>query len=114
MISRKRRAELLGKALEILIEQPEGLPANAVLERISQTNGLNDEEVQARRKRSLRRFEELIWLATIAPTKAGWLLNDPERWMLTEEGKQAYQSCSNAATFSHRAASRSLKGWMSV
>src|SRR5438552_2937697 len=99
MTSRKRRAELLGKALDILIEQPEGLPASIVLERIRGSNGLSEEELCVHSSRPLRRFEELVWLGTIAPAKAGWLLNNRECWMLTEEGKHRYQSSANVEDF---------------
>jgi hypothetical protein len=88
MTSRKRRAELLGKALDILIEQPEGLPASTILERIRESNSLSAEELRAHSSRPLRRFEELVWLGTIAPAKAGWLQNHRECWVLTEEGKR--------------------------
>src|SRR5215510_1290710 len=114
MTSRKRRAELLGKALDILIEQPGGLPASVVLERISQRNGLSEDELHRNSSHPMRRFEELIWMGTIAPAKAGWLQNDPEHWMLTDQGKQAYQSCACPEDFTTRAAIRSPQGWMSV
>ena len=114
MTSQKRRAELLGKALDILIDEPEGLPATKVFERISHSNGLSQEELSARPSHSRRLFEELIWLGTIAPSKAGWLQNDPECWRFTESGKRAYQSCTSPEAFSNRAANRSPQGWMSV
>jgi hypothetical protein len=114
MTSRKRRAELLGKVLDILIEQPEGLPASIVLERIRESNALSEDELQAHPSRPLQRFEELVWLGTIAPAKAGWLQNDRERWMLTEEGKHQYQSCASVEDFITQAASQSRKGWVSA
>ena len=114
MTSRKRRAELLGKALDILIEQPEGLPASTILERIRESNSLSAEELRAHSSRPLRRFEELVWLGTIAPAKAGWLQNHRECWVLTEEGKRRYQSSANVEDFIAQAASRSRKGWVSA
>src|SRR5712691_667812 len=114
MTSRKRRAELLGKALDILIEQPEGLSASTVLERIRESNALSEEELRAHPSRPLRRFEELVWFGTIAPAKAGWLRNDRDCWMFTEEGKHRYQSCANVEDFIAQAASRSRKGWVSA
>ena len=73
MISRKRRAELLGQALDILIEQPQGLAASSVLERISTSGALSEVELSAHQSRPVRRFEEDLWLSTIALAKAGWL-----------------------------------------
>src|SRR2546427_1734338 len=114
MTSRKRSAELLGKTLDILIEQPGGLPAVVVLGRISESGALSEKELRDNPSRPLRRFEEAVWLSTIAPAKAGWLQNDPECWRLTEEGKRAYESCANSEDFIARAAARSSKGWVSV
>lgn len=114
MTSRKRRAELLGKALDILVEQPNGLPSSLVLERISASGGLSQVELSSRQSRPLRRFEEVVWLSTIAPAKAGWLQNDRECWKLTDEGKQAYQSSTGADDFISRAAARSSRGWIAV
>jgi hypothetical protein len=114
MISRKRRAELIGKALDILIERPQGLPAPVLLGHIADSGALSDEELSAHPTRPLRRFEELVWLSTIAPAKAGWLQNDPECWMLTDEGKRAYDTSVSTEDFIARAAARSIRGWVSV
>jgi len=114
MISRKRRAELLEKALDILIEHPQGLPASVLLGRIGDSAALSEEELSAHPTRPLRRFEELVWLSTIAPAKAGWLQNDPECWTLTDEGKRAYHTSVSTEDFIARAAARSSRGWVSV
>ena len=114
MTSRKRRAELLGQALDILIEQPQGLAASSVLERISTSGALSEVELSAHQSRPVRRFEEDLWLSTIALAKAGWLQNDRECWRLTDEGKKAYQGSAGAEDFLSKAAARSSKGWISV
>jgi hypothetical protein len=114
MTSRKRRSELFGRALDILIEQPHGLAAPVVLQLINESGALTEEELTTHPSRSLRRFEELVWLSTIAPTKAGWLRNDPACWMFTDEGKRKYKALGNTEEFISRAAARSAKGWLSV
>jgi hypothetical protein len=114
MTSRKRRSELFGKALDILIEQPHGLAAPAVFQLINERDALTEEELTTKPSRSLRRFEELVWLSTVAPAKAGWLRNDPECWMFTDEGKRKFQALGNAEEFISRAAAQSAKGWLSV
>lgn len=114
MTSRKRRSELFGRALDILIEQPHGLAAPTVLQLINERAALTEEELTTHPSRSLRRFEELVWLSTIAPAKAGWLRNDPECWMFTDEGKRKFQALGNTEEFISRAATRSAKGWLSV
>lgn len=114
MTSRKRRSELFGRALDILIEQPQGLAAPTVFQLINEKGALTEEELTTHPSRSLRRFEELVWLSTIAPAKAGWLRNDPECWMFTDEGKRNFQALGNTEEFISRAATRSAKGWLSV
>ena len=114
MTSRKRRSELFGRTLEILIEQPHGLAAPEVFQLIKESGAVSEEELTTPPSRSMPRFQELVWLSTIAPAKAGWLQNDPECWMFTDEGKRQFRAVSSAEEFISRAASQSAKGWLSV
>ncbi len=114
MISRKRRAQLLEKALHILNEHPQGLPAPVLLGRVGDSVALSAEELSTHPTRPLRRFEELIWMGTIAPAKAGWLQNDSDRWMFTNECQRAHRNSGSTEKFVARAATRSLRGWVSV
>ena len=85
-----------------------------MLERISTSGALSEVELSAHQSRPVRRFEEDLWLSTIALAKAGWLQNDRECWRLTDEGKKAYQGSAGAEDFLAKAAARSSKGWISV
>src|SRR6185503_20896481 len=99
MTSRKRRSELFGRALEILIEQPHGLAAPAVFQLIKESGAVSEEELTTHPSRSMPRFEELVWLSTVAPAKAGWLQNDPQCWMFTDEGKRQFHTVSCTQEF---------------
>jgi hypothetical protein len=113
-MTRKRRAQLLHKAFEILLAHPDGLPPQDVLEHIEEAVALTESESEQPPSKSLRRFEEIVWLGTIAPAKAGWLLNDLERWLVTEEGQRAFARFQDPEEFLLEAGRRSRRGWMSV
>lgn len=113
-MTRRRRAELLRKAFEILITHPEGLAPGDVLSRIGESLALSESEQRTDPSRSLRSFEEVVWLGTIAPAKAGWLHNDDERWLVTEEGERAYARFQDPEEFLREASKRSGRGWVSV
>lgn len=112
MMTRKRRAELLHKAFEILLAHPDGLAPQDVLEQIEESVPLTESEKSP--SKSLRRFEEIVWLGTIAPAKAGWLRNDQELWLVTEEGQRAYARFQDPEQFLSEATRHSRRGWMSV
>jgi hypothetical protein len=113
-IDRKRRAELIRKAFEILLPHPEGLPPKTVLERIAASLPSSESEARTHPARPLRSFEEIVWLATIAPAKAGWLRNDLERWLVTEAGQRAFAEFKDPEEFIAQAGKLSKQGWVSV
>lgn len=113
-MTRKRRAELLRKAFEILLPHPEGLAPKDVLSRIGESMALSESEQRTDPSRALRSFEEVVWLGTIAPAKAGWLHNDDERWLVTEEGQRAYARFQDPEEFLREAGKRSVRGRVSV
>jgi hypothetical protein len=114
-MNRKRRAELIRKAFEILIPHEDGLPPKTVLERIAESLSPAESEAPSHRSaRPLRGFEEVVWAATIAPAKAGWLRNDRVRWLVTEEGQRAYARFQDPEEFIAQAVRLSRRGWVSV
>jgi restriction system protein len=91
-ITRKRVGELQRGVFKILLDHPEGLPANDVLRRLEQVVPPTDfERADYPKRPGLRRFEKIVRFATIAPVKAGWLLKSKGRWTVTDEGKKAYE-----------------------
>src|SRR5262245_57145248 len=90
-ITLKRTGDVVRKVFEILLAQPEGLPDRVVLEDIRRCFFLADlDRVPEERSSMLQAFERVTYLGTIAPVKAGWLVNQNSRWSVTDEGRRAY------------------------
>lgn len=90
--TRKRVGELLRGVFKILLEQPDGLPANEVLGLLEKHVPPSDfEKSDYPNWPGVRRFEKIVRFATIGPVKAGWLIKSKGRWSLTDEGKKAYE-----------------------
>jgi restriction system protein len=78
-ITNKRVGELQRGVLRILLDQPEGLAAKEVLQRMEQVVPPTDfEKTDYPNNPGVRRFEKMVRFATIAPVKAGWLVKDRE------------------------------------
>jgi hypothetical protein len=114
-INRQRRSELTAKMLEALFQHPDGLSFTDVLGHIEKTVSLNAEERTAHSLQpSLRCFEEAVWTGTIAPVKAGWLRSDRDQLSLTKAGRRAFAEINDPFALIEKAASQSLRGWLSV
>lgn len=114
-IKRKRRELLIAKMVEVLFEHREGLPFAAILDEVEKSVTLTAAESAAdSRKPDLRAFEDILWLGTIAPAKAGWLRNDNNHISLTEEGRRAFVGYGDPAKLVAAAASRSIRGRLSM
>jgi restriction system protein len=91
-ITAKRRGELVRKVFEILLDNPDGLPAREVLERVERSLPLTEFEKSSYPNRpGVRRFEKTVRFASIPHVKAGWLVKSRGRWSANEEGKQGYR-----------------------
>ena len=113
--TRRRTGEFIRKAFEILLEHPSGLPGKTVMEQIERELALSEaERDKYPSEPHLRRFEKLTLLGTIAPIKAGWLVNERDRWALTEEGRRAFADFEDPERFISEAGKLSGKGWLSV
>ena len=114
-ITRQRRSELTAKMLETLFQHPDGLSFTDLLGHIEKSVSLNAEERIAHSLQpSLRCFEEAVWTGTIAPAKAGWLRSDRDQLSLTTAGRRAFTEISDPLVLIEKAASHSLRGWLSV
>jgi restriction system protein len=99
-ITRKRVGELQRGVFKILLNYPDGLPANEVLEKLESVVPPTDFEKSDYPKHpGVRRFEKIVRFATIAPVKAGWLIKSKGRWILTGEGKIAYETFQDPEKF---------------
>jgi restriction system protein len=91
-ITRRRVGELQRGVFKILLDHPDGLPAKEVLEKLGSVVPPTDfERSEYPNRPGVRRFEKIVRFATIAPVKAGWLIKSKGRWILTSEGKKAYE-----------------------
>ena len=91
-ITRKRQGEMIRTVFEILLGQPDGLPAREVLAKAEDRLGLTEFEASDYPNRpGVRRWEKTVRFATIGPVKAGWLVKERGRWILTPEGQTAYE-----------------------
>ncbi len=109
-MTRKRAAELIRRVFEIVQPHPEGLPAEAVIRRIQQTFFANGALSSA----YANQFDEAAHTVTIAPIRAGWLVNEDDRWLVTEQGRRAFAEFQDPEKFLKAAARQSVRGWASV
>lgn len=113
--TRRRTGEFVRKAFEILLEHPLGLADKALMELLEHSLALSEaERSRYPAEPHLRRFEKITLLGTIAPVKAGWLVNEKDRWALTQEGRRAFADFGDPEKFMSEAGKLSGKGWLSV
>lgn len=114
-ITRKRAGELLLKAFEILLDEPEGLSSSTVFKRLEQAFPLTEFERAVNPSKSPSRyFEVATQISALAPIKAGWLINDKGWWSVTEKGRQAYSEFRDPDAFLNEAGRHSVRGWLSL
>jgi restriction system protein len=90
--TRRRSGELIRGVFQILLSQPEGLPAKTVLEKLSDLVAPTEFENSDYPKRpGTRRYEKIVRFSTIGPVKAGWLVKNKGLWLLTDSGRVAYK-----------------------
>lgn len=109
-INKKRQlAENVRQIFQILLQHPEGLSTKELWERFNQDladRGNNHSEATPS-------FEELTF-ACVGPIKAGWLMVDRQRWLLSPEGKRAYEDYQEPRRLMVEAGKRSSQGWLAV
>jgi restriction system protein len=108
-ITRRRTGELLRKLFEILINQPEGLPARVALERLASSVSLTDYEAGAYEAGG-QRFEKIVRFATVDCVKAGGLLKNKGTWTVSAAGEAAWRALPDPETF-YKEAVRLYRQW---
>jgi len=89
-ITGRRRGELVRGVFEVLMDNPDGLPAAQVLKAVEQTVPPSEFERESyTRNPAVRRYEKTIRFATIPSVKAGWLIKSGGSWSLTDAGRGA-------------------------
>jgi restriction system protein len=101
-ITRRRTGEFLHKLFDILMPHPDGLPAREALPALRGQVQLSEYE-QGSYKSGTQRFEQIVRFATVDCVKAGWLLKQKGKWIITEEGKKAHTALPDPEAFYRRA-----------
>ncbi len=109
--ARKRRGEIVRAVFQVLLDQPDGLPAQEVLKRVETVCPPTAfEQQEYPNKPGVRRYEKTVRFSTISSSKAGWLIKANGRWSVSPLGKDAYAKFSNPEAFIDEAW-RLYKAW---
>ncbi len=100
--TRKRTGEFLRKLFEILMPHAEGLQARDALKALEGSVQLTEYEKGIYESGS-QRFKKIVHFATVDCVKAGWLLKNKGRWVITEAGRDAYSKYTDPEDFYRRA-----------
>lgn len=104
-ITKKRSGELVRIVFSILAQHPDGMRAKDLIAAVEAKTTLSEYEKSEYPSRpGLQRFGKILRFATIAPVKAGWLVKNKGRWILTEEGKKALEAYKDPEIFTQKAA----------
>jgi restriction system protein len=110
-ITRERAGQLVRGVFDILLQAPEGMPAQDVLRRLERLVPPTEFEAADYPNRpGIRRYEKIVRFHTIGPVKAGWLVKEAGKWSVTPEGRTAYERYGDPAEFS-REAGRLYRAW---
>jgi hypothetical protein len=106
MQQKKRRhtGVLVRGLFEVLLEHPDGLPIDVAVQLCLPQVSHSDS----------RRLGEQLLRGCVAPLKAGWLEMNGTGFVVSQKGRQAFQTYSDPDDFLLRAGQHSLRGWMSV
>jgi len=91
-VTRERTGEFIRKLFEILLAYPDGLNGREAIAALRKKVELSEYEEGSypTSPPGVPRFEVIVRFATVDCVKAGWLLKQKGRWIVTEEGKKAY------------------------
>lgn len=108
-VTRRRTGELLRELFAILLSHPEGLPGRDALHRLEENVTLTDYE-KGEYDSGGRRFEKIVRFATVDCVKAAWLVKNKGIWVITEEGRAAYNRLQDPEAF-YRFAVKLYQEW---
>ncbi|MCC6500555.1 MAG: restriction endonuclease [Anaerolineales bacterium] len=109
-ITVQRTSELIRKLFEILMSKPEGMRAKEALDALQNAVQLTEYEKGQFASGQGIRFVRIVRFATIDFVKAGWLLKEKGWWLVTEDGKKAFQQYKEAEQF-YREAKKLYREW---
>lgn len=110
-ITVRRRGELVRGVFQVLLDEPEGLPAKEVLRRLGAVVPPTPfEDSEYAKRPGVRRYEKIVRFSTIKVVKAGWLIKEKGRWSLSDEGREAFKGYEDPEEF-EREAVRLYRQW---
>lgn len=112
---RQHLVEHVQRVFKILQDYPEGLSSKSLWVQLalSAESGNGNGNASNNPHNGVPPFEELSF-ACVGPIKAGWLMVVGNRWLLTEEGKKAYETFGNPRQLMLEAGKKSTQGWLAV
>lgn len=108
-ITIQRQGELVRKLFEILIAHPDGIKAQEALSDLRNQMQLTEHE-KGEYQSGGPRFEKIVRFATIDYVKAGWMIKEKGRWIITDLGKDAWNKYKSPEIF-HRNAVKLYREW---
>jgi restriction system protein len=108
-VTRKRTGELLRRLFEILEKSPDGMQAGDAIREVKSSMSLTPYE-KGEYESGSERVDTIIRFATIDCVKAGWLAKHRGTWIVTDEGKAAYQKYTDPEEF-YKNAVRLYHAW---
>lgn len=99
-ITKRRAGELARGVFAVLKGYPEGLAPSDVLSRLEKAVPPTDfERADYPKHPGVRRYEKTVRFCTINAVKAGWLIKERGRWLLTEPGLKAHETFKDPEKF---------------
>ena len=114
-LSRETIGLFVQRVFEVLVSYPDGLPTNAALERMGES--LPPVAAQPRTRgylASAEALKDIAYVSTVAPLKAGWLVETNGRWSISGEGQEAFSRFRDPEKFIAEAGRLSTKGWLAI
>lgn len=102
-MSRKRMGEIVRAIFGVLLNHPEGLRAKDAIAQAEKVLTLTEfEKSDYPNRPGERRFDKIVRFGTIKPVKAGWLVKNKGKWILTQDGRTAYAQYTDPEQFAQK------------
>ncbi|BCW92586.1 MAG: hypothetical protein KatS3mg007_0480 [Thermoanaerobaculum sp.] len=103
-ITPRRQGELVRGVFKILMEHQDGLPAREVLKKLETIVPPTPFELSEYPNRpGVRRYEKIVRFSTIPAVKAGWLIKERGKWLLSDQGREACRRYQDPEEFARQA-----------
>lgn len=97
-VSFRRRADLMRALFDVLRNEHEGVRASEAIERLARRLPPTDYE-EGEYASGAQRYEKVVRFTSIPFVKAGWLVKEAGRWIVTDAGRAAYGKYQDSEKF---------------